>query len=102
MAYRTTTMGWLAPFFQTHVYTLSLGTPYRGASPYETPPPAPLLWGGTDPDGFVALEAGLGGVAGGSSWEIIAFQHEGLGGGGTPCGNRTQELEICVRSAELM
>ena len=73
-----------------------------GGSPYEISPPAPLLWGGTDPDGFVALEAGLGGVAGGSSWEIIAFQHEGLGGGGTPCGNRTQELEICVRSAELM
>ena len=39
LAYRTTTMGWLAPFFQTHVYTLSLGTPYRGVSPYETSPP---------------------------------------------------------------
>ena len=82
----------------------SASVPPEGAagSPYEISPPAPLLWGSADPDGFVALEAGLGGVAGGSSWEIIAFQHEGLGGGDTLCGNITRELEICVRSAELV
>ena len=38
VAYRTTTMGWLAPFSQTHVYTLSLDPPYRGTTPYDTPP----------------------------------------------------------------
>ena len=82
----------------------SASAPPGGAagSPYEISPPAPLLWGSADPDGFVALEAGLGGVAGSSSWEIIAFQHEGLGGGGSQCSNSTRELEICVRAAELV
>ena len=62
-----------------------------------------MSWGGdAGREGFAAAKAELGEVAGEESWDIIAFQHEGLETGGGCGAGAPREIEICVRDAELV